>query len=66
MDFGAAVVADEQPSELVQPGEGALDDPADAAETGAVRGLLARDHGLDPAAAELAPILVEVVAAISS
>ncbi len=28
VDLGAAVVADEQPFEVVQPGEGALDDPA--------------------------------------
>lgn len=39
MDLGAAVVADEQLFELVQPGEGALDDPAVAAEAGAVLGL---------------------------
>ena len=48
MDLGAAVVADEQPFELVQPGEGALDDPAVAAEPGAVLGLAARDLGLIP------------------
>ena len=28
VDLGAAVVADKQPFELVQPSEGALDDPA--------------------------------------
>jgi hypothetical protein len=36
VDLGAAVVADEEPFELVQPGEGALDDPAVAAKAGAV------------------------------
>jgi hypothetical protein len=64
VDLVAAVVADEQPLEVVQPGEGALDDPADAAETGAVLGLPAGDLWLDPAATELAPVLVVVVAAI--
>ena len=51
MDVGAAVVADEQPFELVEPGEGALDDPAVAADAGAVFGLAARDLGGDPALA---------------
>jgi hypothetical protein len=32
MDLVAAVVADVEPLEVVQPGEGALDDPAGAAE----------------------------------
>jgi hypothetical protein len=32
VDFGAAVVANKQPLEVVQPGEGALDNPASAAE----------------------------------
>ena len=50
----------------MQPGEGALDDPADAAETGAVLGLTPSDLRLDPARAKLAPVLVMVVAAISS
>ena len=49
---------------MVQPGEGALDDPAVAAEPGAVLGLAAGDVGADAAAAELAPVLVVVVAAI--
>ena len=47
----AAVVADEQPFEVVEPGEGALDDPADAAEARAARGLAASDLRADPAAA---------------
>jgi len=49
VDLVAAVVADEQPLEVVQPGEGALDDPAVAAEAGAVLGLAARDVGADAA-----------------
>jgi hypothetical protein len=32
VDVGAALVADEQTAALVQPGEGAFDDPALAAE----------------------------------
>ena len=64
MDFVAAVVADEQPLEVMQPGEGALDDPADTAEPGAVLGPAAGDLRADPAPAELAPVLVMVVAAV--
>jgi hypothetical protein len=60
----AAVVADEQPLVVVEPGEGALDDPADAAEPGAVCGLAAGDLGLDPAGAEFTPVLVVVVASV--
>ena len=64
MDLVAAVVADEQPLELVQPGEGAFDDPADAAEAGAVLGPTAGDLRADTSASQLAPIFVVVVAAI--
>jgi hypothetical protein len=62
--FVAAVVADEQSFAVVEPSEGALDDPADVAEAGAVLGLAASDLGLDPSSAELAPVLVVVVAAV--
>jgi hypothetical protein len=65
VDFVSAVVADEQSLVVVQPGEGALDDPADAAETGPVLGLPTSDLRLDPARAELAPVFVVVVTAIS-
>ena len=64
MDLAAAVVADEQSFEVVEPGEGALHDPAGLAEAGAVFGSAAGDLGRDPAAAKVAPILVMVVAAI--
>lgn len=64
MDLGASVVADEQPLEVVQPCEGALDDPAGAAHPGAVLGLAAGDLGRDPPSAELASVLVVVVPAI--
>ena len=64
MDVGAAVVADEQAFELVQPGEGAFDDPAGAPEAGAVLDLAARDLGCDPTLSKLASVLVVVVAAV--
>ena len=63
---GAAFVADEEPLELVQPGEAALDDPAVAAEAGAVLGLAAGDLGFDPALPEQAAVLVMVVAAVGA
>ncbi len=53
MDVCAAVVADEQPFELVEPGEGALDDPAVAAEAGAVFLAAAGDLGGDASCLEL-------------
>ena len=48
----------------MEPGEGALDDPADTAEPGAVLCLATGDLGLDAAGTELAPVLVVVVAAV--
>ena len=64
MDLVAALVADEQSLELVQPGEGALDDPAGTAEPRAVLGLAAGDLRCDPAFAELAAVGGVVVAAL--
>ena len=64
MDLVPAVVADEQPFELVEPGEGALDDPAVAAEAGAVLAFAAGDLRRDAAATELAPVAVGVVATV--
>jgi hypothetical protein len=66
VDLGAAVVADEQPFELVEPGEGALDDPAVTAEAGAVSGLAAGDLGSDPAGSDETAVLVVVVAAVGA
>ena len=66
VDVAAAVVADEQSFELVQPGEGALDDPAVAAEPGAVAAVAARDLRRDAALAELAAATVVVVAAVGA
>jgi hypothetical protein len=64
VDVGSALVADEQSFELVQPGEGALDDPAVAPEAGAVLGLAAGDLGGDPAFAERATLRPVVVGPI--
>jgi hypothetical protein len=64
VDLVAAVVADEQSLELVQPGEGALDDPAGAAEAGAVFGLAAGYLRCDPAFAELVAVRGVVVASV--
>jgi len=66
VDLVAAVVADEQPFELVQPGEGAFDDPTMAAEPGAVSGAAASDLGGDAATVELAAMALEVVAAVGA
>jgi len=65
VDLGAAFVADEQAAELVEPGEGPLDNPADAAEPGAVLGLAAGDDRSDPSLPKLAPVALAVVAAIA-
>jgi len=64
VDLGAAVVAHEQALEVVQPGEGALDDPAGATEPGAVLGLAAGDLGGDPELTQQTSVLVVVVAAV--
>jgi hypothetical protein len=64
VDLVAAVVADEEPLEVVQPSEGALDDPAGTAQSGAMFGLAARDLGGDAASAQLPPVLVVVVATV--
>jgi hypothetical protein len=66
VDLVAAVVADEEPFELVEPGEGAFDDPAVAAESGAVPAAASGDLRCDPAAAQLSPVGVVVVAAVGA
>ena len=64
MDLVAFVVADEQSLEVVEPGEGAFDDPADGAEAGAVLGLAAGDQGGDAALADEPAVFVVVVASV--
>jgi hypothetical protein len=60
VDLGAAFVADEQALEVVEPGEGAFDDPAEAAEAGAVLAEEKRSRALSRApslaAGKLRPI----------
>jgi hypothetical protein len=58
--------AQPQAAEEVQPGEGALDDPAQLADAGPVLGPTAGDDGLDAAAAQFAPVFVVVIAAIGN
>ena len=65
MDVCPAVVADEEASALVEPGEAALDDPAFAAQTGAVLGQAARDQRSNAAFADEPAVLVVVVAAVA-
>lgn len=48
----------------MEPGEGALDDPAVASEAGAVLGLAARDHGFDAPLPQLLAVSFGVVAAV--
>jgi hypothetical protein len=64
VDVVAAVGADEEAAAVVEPGEGAFDDPAVAAESGAVGGLAASDDRFDAALPDEAAVLVVVVAAV--
>ena len=66
MDLVAAVVANEQSLELVEPGEGALDDPAVPTKPRTVPGTSPGDLGDDAAIAQLAPVLVVVVATVGA
>lgn len=55
-------VADDEAPELVDPGEGALDDPAVSAEMLASLDAAESDAGRDPASAEVLAAALEVVA----
>ena len=48
----------------MQPGEGALDDPAAAPQPGAVFGLAPSDNGLDASRSKCATVLVVVVTTV--
>lgn len=65
MEIGTAFVAGAEPLELVEPGEGALDHPADLAQSGAVGDAPSGDHGFDAAFPQQAAVLVEVVAPVA-
>jgi hypothetical protein len=58
------VGAEEESAAVVEPGEGAFDDPAVAPEARAVFGLASCDHGFDPSLPDEATVLVVVVAAV--
>jgi hypothetical protein len=64
VDVVAAVGADQESAAVVEPGEGALDDPTVAAEPGAVLGLAAGDHRFDSPLPDQATVLVVVVAPV--
>ena len=64
MGLVVAVGAEEQSAAVVQPGEGPFDDPAVAAEAGAVFGRSSRDQRLDAAPPDEATVFVVVVAAV--
>jgi hypothetical protein len=64
MDVCSAFEANEQPPELMQPGEGTFDHPAKATKTGSMWSLATSDLGGDTAPAELAAVAVRVVAAV--
>lgn len=65
MEFGAAFPADGESFELVEQGEGLLDDVAELAHALDVRGALAGDDGQDPTFAQLIAVGVGVVALVS-
>ncbi|MDP9947383.1 hypothetical protein J2S51_000137 [Streptomyces sp. DSM 41269] len=64
MEVGASFVAGAESFELVQPGEGALDDPPHLAQSGAVGDAASGDQGFDAAFPQQAAVLVEVVAPV--
>jgi len=65
VDVVSAFVADAEAPVLVQPGDGALDDPALLAEPGTVRALRPGDLRLNAAAVQLAAAVARVVGAIA-
>lgn len=64
MELGVTLVAGPQAAEVVEPGEAALNHPALLAEPRPVLAVAVGDPRLDPAQAQLATILVVVIAAI--
>lgn len=64
MEFGAAFPADGESFELVEQGEGLLDDVAELAHALDVRCALAGDDGQDPAFAQFIAVGVGVVALV--
>lgn len=65
VDIVASFPADAEASEAVEPGNGALDDPAVNAQAGAVWDSTAGDHRFDAQGPDQAAVLVVVVAAVA-
>ena len=65
VDTGSTFVAHAQPSETVQPGEGALDDPARLAESAAMRCTAFGQLRADAAATQSVPMRLRVVGPIA-
>ncbi len=65
MDVGSTLVANREPTELIEPGQRALDDPAMASESLARIDALPRDPDVDAASAEKAPTARDVIRLIS-
>lgn len=64
MDISAFFISDSQPSELVKPGVGTFDDPADSAHSAAMFRAAAGDVRDDAALAKGFAMRVEVIAAV--
>lgn len=64
VDVGSPFPSDAQASEAVQPRKTSLDHPAIGAQSGAVQGAAAGDHGHGAAGADLVAVDVVVVAAV--
>ena len=62
---GASFVANEQPAETMQPGEGPFDDPARDTQAAAVRRAAAAEDGNDAEPTEPAPMTFGVVPAVA-
>ena len=62
--LGGAFVADVESAVLVEPGEGAFDDPAPATKPGAMRGRSPRDQRCHTERADLSAVELVVVAAV--
>jgi hypothetical protein len=65
VEIGASLVAGAEALELVEPGEGALYDPAHLAESGTAGDAAWGDHRLGAALPQQAAVLVEVIAPVS-
>jgi hypothetical protein len=64
VEIGASFVAGAESFELVQPGEGALDDPAHLAQSAILGDAASGDQRFDAALPQQTAVLVEVVAPV--